>query len=126
MKIERFEDLDCWKEARKLINRIYPITKKEAFSKDYRLRDQITGAGISVLNNIAEGFDSQSNNEFIRFLLMSRRSISEVETCLYIASDQNYLSSSEFKEIFEQAEKAKQVIDGLLRYLRAYKRTQQK
>jgi len=62
MKIRRFEDLDCWKEARVLTKFVYEIIRKDNFSKDYRLRDQITGSAISVLNNIAEGFDSQSNN----------------------------------------------------------------
>jgi len=126
MKITRFEDLDCWKEARILTRYIYEIVKKSNFSKDYRLRDQIVGAGISILNNIAEGFDSQSNNEFIRFLLVSRRSVSEVETCLYIALDQNYISSAEFNKVFAQSERVKRVIDGFLRYLREYKRTKRK
>ena len=126
MKIQRFEDLDCWKEARKLMQSIYRLTKKDVFNKDYRLKDQITGAGISILNNIAEGFDSQSNNEFIRFLQISRRSVSEVETCLYIALDQCYINTSEFDDAFAQSEKVKQVIDGFLRYLRLYKRTKTK
>ena len=123
MKITRFEDLECWKESRVLLNSIYAIIKDKNFSKDYRLRDQITGAGISVMNNIAEGFDSQSNNEFIRFLTISRRSVSEIETCLYIATDQNYVGKQEFDKIFAQSEKVKQVIDGFLRYLRAYRRS---
>ena len=80
----------------------------------------------SLLNNIAEGFDSQSNNEFIRFLTISRRSISEVETCLYIALDQCYITDSEFKTVFDQSEKVKQVIDGFLRYLRCYKTSKTK
>lgn len=71
---------------------IYEITNNNPFLKDYRLRDQIIGAGISIMNNIAEGFDSQSNIEFIRFLRYSRRSTSEVQNCLYIALDQNYIT----------------------------------
>jgi four helix bundle protein len=126
MKIKRFEDLECWREARILNRSIYNLTKKDGLSKDYRLKDQIIGSGISVMNNIAEGFDSQSNNEFIRFLLISRRSVAEIETCLYIASDQNYISSSEFESAFQQSEKVKQVIDGFLRYLRNYRRSLQK
>lgn len=81
MKIKKFEELDCWKEARKLLQMIYTLTKKHEFSKDYRLRYQITGPGISIMNNIVEGFDSQSNPEFMRFLKISRRRVSEVETC---------------------------------------------
>lgn len=125
MKITRFEDLECWREARILVRMIYSLTKKVAFSKDYRLRDQVTGAGISIMNNVAEGFDSQSNNEFIRFLKIARRSISEVENCLYVAIDQDYITQEEFKNTFDQAEKERQLIDGMLRYLRKHKRNQQ-
>ncbi|MBU4457241.1 MAG: four helix bundle protein [Candidatus Omnitrophica bacterium] len=124
MRIKRFEDLECWQQARSLVNMIYKLTKKRDFSKDFRLRDQITGAGVSIVNNIAEGFDSQSNNEFIRFLGISRRSISEVENCLYVALDQEYIDKTEFQETFEQCEKTKQITDGFLRYLRKYRREQ--
>jgi len=126
MKITRFEDLDCWKESRILNKLAYNITKRGGISSDYRLRDQLLGTSISVMNNIAEGFDSQSNNEFIRFLQIARRSVSELESCLYIALDQNYISKNEFDNIFKQSEKVKQVIDGFLRYLRKYRLTQQK
>ena len=126
MKIVRFEDLDSWKEARVLLQALYAIVKKDGLSKDYRLRDQIIGAGISIMNNIAEGFDSQLNNELIRFLRISRRSVAEVKTCLYIAVDQVYISQDEFAKIFNQSEKVKQLIDGFLRYLRRHKLTQRK
>lgn len=105
---------------------IYNLVKKSEFSKDYRLRDQIVGSGISIMNNIVEGFDAQFNNEFIRFLTISRRHVSEVESCLYVAIDQSYITKREFKDTFDQAEKEKQLIDGMLRYLRKYKRTQRK
>ena len=68
MKISQFEDLECWREARTLTRIIYSFTKRTEFSKDYRLTGQITVAAISIMNNICEGFDSKSNNEFIRFL----------------------------------------------------------
>ena len=118
MKIMRFEDLERWQEARNLVSKVYSVIKKKAFSKDYRLIDQITGASISIMNNIAEGFDSQSNIEFKRFLRYSRRSVSEVQNCLYIAMDQKYIDELEFKEIYEQGAKTRQVIDGMLRYLK--------
>lgn len=121
MKIIRFEELDCWKEARELVKMIYGLTKKTALSRDYRLRDQITGAGISIMNNIAEGFDSQSNKEFVRFLRIGRRSVSEAENCLYIAIDQKYITEEEFKRTFEQGEKGRRLIDGLIRYLRKHR-----
>jgi four helix bundle protein len=123
MKIKKFEDLDCWKEARILNNLVYEATRNSNFARDYRLRDQITGTSISVMNNIAEGFGSQVNNEFIRFLQFSRRSALELQSCLYISLDQKYITQTEFCKIFEQSEKVNKVIDGFLRYLRAYKLT---
>jgi four helix bundle protein len=122
MKITRFEDLECWQQARILVNMIYGAIKaSRSFQKDFRLVDQITGAAISVMNNIAEGWASQSNAEFIRFLTYSRRSCAETQNCLYIARDQKYIDD-DFKEIYDQALKEIQIIDGLLRYLRS-KRT---
>ena len=118
--IKRFEDLECWQEARKLVNRIYEVVKDcEDFQKDYRLSGQISGAAISVMNNIAEGWASQSNNEFIRFLTYSRRSCAETQNCLYIALDQKYITENTFKKIYKQGLKTIKIIDGLLRYLRS-------
>ncbi len=119
MKLNRFEDLDCWQEARALTKMVYNLLQENKFKNDYRLIDQITGAVISVMNNIAEGFDSQSNSEFRRFLLYARRSISETQNCLYIAIDQRYINQEQFNSIYEQAEKTRKIIDGLLRYLRS-------
>lgn len=124
MKINRFEDLECWQEARKLMKMVYEVAKGNLLSKDYRLRDQLVGAGISILNNIAEGFDSQSNIEFIRFLRYSRRSTSEVQNCLYIALDQNYITQQILDSSYAQCDKVRQIIDGLIRYLRKQKRAQ--
>jgi len=118
MKITRFEDLECWQQARELVKMIYDLIKNKGFSKDYRLTNQITGAGISIMNNIAEGFDSQSNNEFMRFLKISRRSISETQTCLYVAVDEDYIDRKEFNNTYGKCERTRKVIDGLLRYLR--------
>ena len=79
---------------------------------------QITGASISIMNNISEGFDSGSNKEFIRFLTYSRRSSSEVQNCLYVALDQSYVNKEEFEETYEHCEKVRKIVDGLIRYLR--------
>ena len=118
MKIKRFEDLDCWKEARTLTKTVYDYTKRNDFSKDFRLSGQITGASISIMNNICEGFDSKSNKEFIRFLIYSRRSCSEVQNCLYVALDQQYIVEEEFQNTYKQCEKVRKIIDGLIRYLK--------
>jgi four helix bundle protein len=87
MKIEKFEDLDSWKVARELTNTIYSITKKEKFSKDYGLKDQIQRASVSILANVAEGFDSRSDKSFINFLTFAYRPATEVQSLLYVALD---------------------------------------
>jgi len=122
MTIQRFEDLECWQQARELVNLVYlAVTQNDEFRKDFRLNGQITGAAISVMNNIAEGWASQSNAEFIRFLKYSRRSSAETQNCAYIASDQKYITKEAFNSIYNQALKTIQIIDGLLRYLRKHK-----
>lgn len=83
-KIERFEDLQSWQKARQLTNLIYYPTQHSKFSKDFRLVGQIQDAAGSVMHNVAEGFDSGTNPEFIRFLKISRRSASEVQSELYL------------------------------------------
>jgi four helix bundle protein len=119
MAIQKFEDLDCWKQARTLTGLVYELCEHSKLSRDGRLRDQLTGAAISGMNNIAEGFDSQSNTEFRRFLNYARRSVSEVQSCLYVAFDRRFVSDQEFQRAYKQAEATRKVIDGFLRYLRA-------
>ena len=117
--IKRFEDLECWQEARKLVNMIYSAVKGSTeFQKDFRLVSQYTAAGVSVMNNTAEGWASQSNAEFVRFLRYSRRSAAETQNCSYVALDQEYISQTTFQEIYDQALKTIKIIDGLIRYLR--------
>lgn len=120
MKITRFEDLECWKEARELVRMVYDAVRKDgAFQRDLRFVGQVTAAAVSIMNNIAEGWAAQSNAEFIRFLTYSRRSCAEVQNCGYVALDQRYLDEKGFQEIYGQALKTTQIIDGLLRYLRS-------
>jgi four helix bundle protein len=119
MKIERFEDLDCWKRARTLAGLIYDICENQHVSRDRRLRDQLTGSAISVMNNIAEGFGSQSNPEFKRFLNYARRSVSELQSCLYVACDRKFIGQGDFQIAYQQSEATRKVIDGMLRYLRS-------
>ena len=105
--IKRFEDIKAWHSARELVNFIYQITTLSAFSKEYGLRDQIRRAAGSVMHNIAEGFDSGSDAEFVRFLGYARRLVSEVQSQLYTALDQDYLHSNDFQQIYELAETTK-------------------
>ncbi|MDA8139192.1 MAG: four helix bundle protein [Desulfobacteraceae bacterium] len=118
MTIKRFEDLECWQVARILTKEIYDQTRLSEFSKDFKLTDQICSASVSIMNNISEGFDAQSNKEFIRFLTYSRRSCSEVQNCLYVSLDQGYITLAVFKHCYEQCARVRQIIDGLIRYLK--------
>jgi four helix bundle protein len=122
MKIERFEDIQGWQEARKLTKEIYRITNADPFKKDTRLCGQIQGASVSVMANIAEGFDRQSPKEFVRFLNYSSASASEVQSHLYVALDQEFISEVDFVKTYEQAKKAKSLINGFISYLKGKKK----
>ncbi|MBI4671292.1 MAG: four helix bundle protein [Chloroflexi bacterium] len=117
-KIERFEDLLCWQKARVLANAVYDLTERPKFSRDGRLRGQLQGAAGSVMHNIAEGFDSGSKPEFIRFLKMSRRSASEVQSELYLATDRSYITEQERQTAYDVATEAKRLINGMINHLR--------
>ena len=120
MKIDRFEDINAWKLARKLANRVYEISRNTEFNTDFELRDQIRSAAGSAMHNVAEGFDSESSYEFIRFLRYAKRSCSEVQSELYLALDQQYLSDSEFREIYDLAGETRACTKGLIKYLINY------
>jgi four helix bundle protein len=96
---------------------IYSITNKELFSRDFGMRDQIRRASVSVMANIAEGFDCESKAEFARFLGIARRSAVEVQSLLYAALDTEYINQKEFEIHYEQARKAKALIGGFKRSL---------
>jgi four helix bundle protein len=116
--ISRFEDIEGWQEARKLVKMIYVLTNMGPFSKDFGLRDQIQRAGVSVMANVAEGFDCASKAEFARFLGYARRSAVEVQSLLYAAFDVGYITETQLREYYEQARKAKALIGGFKRSLR--------
>ncbi|GAG27398.1 unnamed protein product [marine sediment metagenome] len=118
MKIERFEDIEGWQEARVLARMVYGVSRKGQFAKDFPLRRQIEDATASVMANIAEGFDAGSDAEFIRFLGYARRSASEVQSHLYIGLDRGYVTKEEFKAIYQKAVQVKKLINGFIRYLR--------
>src|SRR3989304_1346098 len=120
MKIERFEDIEAWQLARELTQKVYRLTKKPGFTKDYGLKRQIQDAAGSSMHNIAEGFDSETNAEFIRFLRYAKRSCTEVQSELYVALDEEYLSKAEFKDVYEQARRTRAAIRGFFNYNRKY------
>ena len=116
--VKRFEELQAWQQARKLTRAVYTLTQEEAFRRDYGLVDQIRRAAVSVMNNIVEGFESSSPTEFIKFLGYAKRSGSEVQSCLYVALDQNYCSTDTFQQIYDEVEQARSLVTGFIRYLR--------
>lgn len=115
MAIKRFEDIRAWQEARNLVKMIYILTDKGNFAKDFGLRDQIRRASVSVMANIAEGFDCDSQVEFARFLGIARRSAVEVQSLLYAAMDVEYINDDDFKSHYAQADKAK-ALTGAFRH----------
>jgi len=117
MKITRFEEIEGWQLARELTRKVYSLSSREKFSRDFGLRDLVQRAAGSVMHNVAEGFDSGSNAEVVRFLRYAQRSCTEVQSQLYVALDQKYLSSTEFEELFSLAEHGKSKIGGLIKYL---------
>ena len=119
MKLTRFEDLECWQEARKLVTMVYgAIRSNPSFQNDYRLKDQSIGAAISVMGNIPEGFVRRSNKEFIQFLFISVSSAAELQSHMYAALDQHYVTKDTFDGIYQQADKTSRMISGLITYLR--------
>jgi len=118
MKIERFEDIRAWQEARVLANLVYDATEAGTFSRDFGLRDQIREATGSVMHNIAEGFEAGSDAEFIRFLKYARRSASEVQSEAYLATDRKYLIAEAFQTIYDKATEVKKLINAFIGYLR--------
>jgi four helix bundle protein len=122
MKIERFEDIQAWQEARKLTKKVYELTNKLPFRRDFKLCGQIREASVSIMANIAEGFDRQSRKEFIQFLYYASGSASEVQSHLYVAMDQEYISEEDFRMTYDQAKKTKSLINGFIAYLKGRKK----
>ena len=112
-KVKRFEDLIAWQKARELTKEIYKVTSKDRFSKDFGLRDQIRRASVSVMSNIAEGFDRGGRAEFHQFLVVAKASCAEVRSQLYVAQDVGYINEEKFIQIKTQAEEVSRIVGGL-------------
>ncbi|MEW6606498.1 MAG: four helix bundle protein [bacterium] len=118
MKFEKFEDIKAWQIARELVKDIYRITDNDRFSKDFGLKDQIRRAGISIMSNISEGFERGSDKELNQFLNYARGSAAEVKSQIYIASDLYYITSNEFKELYNKCTDISRLIMGFIKYLK--------
>ena len=123
-KIERFEDIEGWKEARTLTKAIYQATRLPGFSRDIDLRQQMRRASVSIMANTAEGFDAASNREFIKFLGYALRSGTELQSHLYVALDQGYVDHRTFGSLRERTVLVKSLIGGFIRYLRSRPRSE--
>jgi len=126
MTIKSFEELPVWEDSRKFANKIYNLTKKFPNKENFGLTSQITRAAVSVGSNIAEGFDRFSKKDFVRFLIIARGSISEVQNDLYIALDLKYINKNDFVEIYALAKELGKQINGFIKYLRSYDKNNSK
>lgn len=117
--IRRFEDLEIWQLARELCNTVYTFTKREEFSKDYKLINQINSSSGSVMDNIAEGFDRGGRKEFMNFLGIAKGSAGEVKSQLYRSLDRKYISEKDFQSTYNLADEINRKIHGLISYLNA-------
>jgi four helix bundle protein len=119
--IEKFEDIVAWKKAMELCDSIYSVTAKDKFSKDFGLKDQIRRASVSVVSNIAEGFERESKNQFVYFLIIAKGSAGELRAQIYIAKNQNYITMEEFKLLNNKVIEVSKTISGFITYLRSIK-----
>lgn len=116
--IEKFEDIEAWQKARELTKAVYSCSGKGPFAKDFGLRDQIRRASVSIMSNIAEGFERGGSAEFAQFLAIAKGSAGEVEAQLYVAFDQGYINQEQFDSIKSAASSTKKLIAGFMNYLK--------
>lgn len=122
MKIERFEDLEIWRLSLKVVESIYKLVSKESFKRDFGIKDQITRAAVSVNSNIAEGFEKNNNNEFVRFLKISKGSIGELKSQLLVCKKINYIDETEYKNIESNIESLRNQLARFINYLEKNKK----
>ncbi len=120
-KVEHFEDLEVWKLARKLTGKIYSLSRSGVFAKDFGFRDQICRAAVSIVSNIAEGFERRSNSQFVQFLAIASGSAGEVRAQLYIALDLDYITQTQFQDAFDDIVCIGKMLTSLSRHLRTSK-----
>ena len=118
MQIKNFEDLEIWKEARRLTGEIYRLTKGEKFAKDFGLSNQIQRAAVSIMSNIAEGFERGGNQEFVQFLYIAKGSCGEVRSQLYVALDQQYIDQKVADHLITLLKRLSVMIKHLIDHLK--------
>ena len=116
--VEKFEDLEAWKHARQLTKSIYRITNRARFERDWGLRRQMQRAAVSIMSNIAEGFESRTDGLFLEFLGRAKGSSGELQSQLRIALDVEYLPSDEYEQLDAVARETSRCVSGLMTYLK--------
>ncbi len=118
MQAKYFEDLEVWKLSRNLTNQVYGITKEKSFSKDFGLTEQIRRSAVSIMSNIAEGFERGGNKEFIQYLYIAKGSCGELRSQLYVASDQNYITRQILEEMIKLSKIVSIKLNNLIQALK--------
>lgn len=116
--IRQFEDIEAWQVARELTRAIYTCSNSGPFARDFGLRDQIRRASVSIMSNIAEGFERGGSAEFTQFLAIAKGSAGEVEAQLYVAFDQGYITDEQFEALRQLTASTKKLIAGFMNYLK--------
>lgn len=122
MKIEKFEDLEIWKLSLKIVESIYKLVSKESFKRDFGIKDQLTRAAVSINSNIAEGFEKNNNNEFVRYLKISKGSMGELKSQLLICKKINYITELEYKAVESDIEFLRNQLARFINYLEKNKK----
>jgi len=117
--ISKFEDIEAWKLAREMTKTIYAISNDGAFARDFGLRDQIRRASVSIMSNIAEGFERGGDKEFFQFVSLAKGSSGEVRAQLYVALDADYIDQRTFSRLSDMATQINRMLAGLMKYLRS-------
>ena len=116
--VDNFEELDVWKLARALTGKVYRLSRLRLFAKDYGFRDQICRAAVSIVSNIAEGFERRSKNQFLQFLDIANGSAGELRAQLYIALDLGYIDEPQFQDAFHDIVTIGKKLTALIKYLK--------
>jgi four helix bundle protein len=123
--MKQFEDLKVWQDSRQFVKTIYLLSDKKTF-RDFSLRDQIRRSSLSVMSNIAEGFERISDNEHMQFLNYAKSSAAEVRSQLYTTIDLNYIDQATFDTLYQEVVSISRQLAGFMRYLNASKKSQPK
>ena len=117
-KIEKFEDIEAWKKARELTKNIYELTDKGLLARDFGLKDQLRRSSLSIMANIAEGFERGGDKEFRQFLAIAKGSVGELKAQLYVALDADLVTIEQFSSLSALADETSRLIAGFMRYLK--------